>query len=44
MDLRNLKTTTGMDALSCQTPQINEKQNFSAFGVQLFNPFEFAGG
>ena len=22
-DLRNLKTTTGMDVLSCQTPQMN---------------------
>ena len=26
LDLRNLKTTTGMDILSCQTPQMNEKQ------------------
>lgn len=26
LDLRNLKTTTGMDVLSCQTPQMNEKQ------------------
>jgi hypothetical protein len=26
IDLRNLKTTTGMDVLSCQTPQMNEKQ------------------
>jgi hypothetical protein len=26
LDLRNLKTTTGMDLLSCQTPQMNEKQ------------------
>ena len=26
LDLRNLKTTTGMDGLSCQTPQMNEKQ------------------
>jgi len=26
MDLRNLKTTTGMDVLNCQTPQMNEKQ------------------
>lgn len=26
LDLRNLKTTTGMDMLSCQTPQMNEKQ------------------
>ena len=25
LDLRNLKTTTGMDVLSCQTPQMNEK-------------------
>ena len=24
--LRNLKTSTGMDILSCQTPQMNEKQ------------------
>ena len=23
LDLRNLKTTTGMDVLSCQTPQMN---------------------
>ena len=26
LDLRNLKTTTGMDVLSCRTPQMNEKQ------------------
>ena len=26
LDLRNLKTTTGMGILSCQTPQMNEKQ------------------
>ncbi len=26
LGLRNLKTTTGMDVLSCQTPQMNEKQ------------------
>jgi len=26
LDLCNLKTTTGMDVLSCQTPQMNEKQ------------------
>ena len=26
LDLRNLKTTTAMDVLSCQTPQMNEKQ------------------
>ena len=26
LDLRNLKTTTGMDVLSCQTPLMNEKQ------------------
>jgi hypothetical protein len=26
LDLRNLKTTTGMNILSCQTPQMNEKQ------------------
>ena len=26
LDLRNLKTTTSMDVLSCQTPQMNEKQ------------------
>lgn len=26
LDLRNLKTTTGMAVLSCQTPQMNEKQ------------------
>ena len=26
LDLRHLKTTTGMDVLSCQTPQMNEKQ------------------
>lgn len=26
IDLRNLKTTTGMDVLSCQTPEMNEKQ------------------
>ena len=26
LDLRNLKTTTGMDVLRCQTPQINDKQ------------------
>ena len=26
LDLRNLKSTTGMDVLSCQTPQMNEKQ------------------
>ncbi len=26
LDLRNLTTTTGMDVLSCQTPQMNEKQ------------------
>jgi Transposase DDE domain len=26
LDLRNLKTTMGMDVLSCQTPQMNEKQ------------------
>jgi hypothetical protein len=26
LDLRNLKTTTGMDILRCQTPQMNDKQ------------------
>ena len=26
LDLRNLKTTMGMDVLNCQTPQMNEKQ------------------
>jgi len=26
LDLRNLKTTMGMDVLSCQTPQMNDKQ------------------
>lgn len=26
LDLRNLKTTTGMDVLRCHTPQMNEKQ------------------
>jgi len=26
LDLRNLKTTTGMDVLNCQTPQMNERQ------------------
>jgi len=26
LDLRNLKTTTGMDVLDCQTPQMNERQ------------------
>lgn len=26
LDLRNLKTTTGMDVLRCQTPQMNDKQ------------------
>lgn len=26
LDLRNLKTTTGMDVLSCQTPEMNNKQ------------------
>ena len=26
LDLRNLKTTTGMDGLNCQTPQMIEKQ------------------
>ena len=26
LDLRNLKTTCGMDVLRCQTPQVNEKQ------------------
>lgn len=26
LDLRNLKSTTGMGVLSCQTPQMNEKQ------------------
>jgi len=26
LDLRNLKTTTGLDVLSCQTPQMNDKQ------------------
>ena len=26
LDLRNLKTTMGMDVLSCQTPEMNEKQ------------------
>jgi hypothetical protein len=26
LDLRNLKTTMGMDVLRCQTPQMNEKQ------------------
>ena len=26
LDLRNLKTTTGMDVLGCQTPPMNEKQ------------------
>lgn len=36
LDLRNLKTTTGMDVLSCQTPQMNEKQlrvNLLAYNV-----------
>jgi hypothetical protein len=26
LDLRNLKTTCGMDVLRCQTPQMNDKQ------------------
>ena len=26
LDLRNIKTTLGMDVLSCQTPQMNEKE------------------
>jgi len=26
LDLRNLKTTTGIDVLRCQTPQMNDKQ------------------
>ncbi|HVR51542.1 MAG TPA: transposase [Pseudorhodoferax sp.] len=26
LDLRNLKTTTGMDVLRCQTPEMNDKQ------------------
>ena len=26
LDIRNLKTTLGMDVLSCQTPQMNEKE------------------
>ena len=26
LDLRNIKTTTGMDVLSCQTPEMNVKQ------------------
>ena len=26
LDLRNLKTTTGMDVLNCHTPRMNEKQ------------------
>lgn len=26
LDLRNLKTTTGMEVLRCQTPQMNDKQ------------------
>ena len=26
LDLRNIKTTLGMDVLNCQTPQMNEKQ------------------
>ena len=26
LDRRNLKTTTGMDVLSCQTPEMNDKQ------------------
>ena len=26
LDLRNLKTTTRMDVLSCQTPEMNDKQ------------------
>ena len=26
LDLRNLKTTMGMDVLSCQTPEMNEKE------------------
>jgi ribosomal protein L20 len=25
LDLRNLKTSTGMDVLRCQTPQMNDK-------------------
>ena len=25
-DLRNIKTTLGMDVLSCQTPPMNEKE------------------
>ena len=29
LNLRNLKTTTGMDVLSCETPQMNEKQLYS---------------
>jgi hypothetical protein len=26
LDLRNIKTTMGMDVLSCNTPQMNEKE------------------
>jgi hypothetical protein len=26
LDLRNIKTTLGMDILSCSTPQMNEKE------------------
>ena len=26
LDLRNLKTTTGMDVFRCQTPEMNDKQ------------------
>ena len=29
LDLRNLKTATGMAVLSCQTPQMNDKQLWS---------------
>ena len=40
LDLRNLKTTTGMDVLSCQTPQMNEKQlwvHLLKTGVSVLN-------
>ena len=29
LDLRNLKTATGMAVLSCQTPQMNDKHLWS---------------
>jgi hypothetical protein len=44
LDLRNLKTPTGMDILSCQTPQMNEKQLWVHFTGLQRNPTAHGAG